>query len=1222
MHAELDKLRGVVQEFQQQFEGITAGDDDSELPSLPPAAVVEAYVKDVSRIVCGLAETDIDEIDKSDVDQQESLAATALTLRKENESLRRSVERMHAEKQNMEQQLTSVEEMITLARELKEENQGLIRDFRGLKDRIDVEQQADAHEIAELTKSFKELITDNEMLRRENEQRLIELAISDTQHRLTASSSLAEARALNNAVISWEKILDKSTASYPVVVKSSQVTLDQNAAQTKKTSVEVWKKTRLDSDKPTQTQKTDHEVLGATNGECLQLKTPVEDKKASRDSTVAKLMSGVRRKNDEIGRLHQNVQRMDRVLGQMTRTTPTTEEACPSTDHQELIVRKTTRRSVCRVKSTGNAGVDNSDVGQNKRDREITDNVESANVFPPLESEAAAVNSAPCKWVSRQTSMDSGVSRDRSFREHDNSGSSLGDSGLLQLSLLQSQPPGDAELGGPASWQHLIAENSYLRSELDKLMTSPAASGEDDSGKTASQQQSDRTAQPESEIAALTRTVKEQSAYLQVRYPDDSGDELQAWAQPYDYNGMDVNGSELHTTDDDGKGTTVAALRRQNALLEHKLKEMTLKWNEYETSVQDQTNSQLQLETARLHDRQQSALLDELAAKTRQIEDLEKLSRHQTTALQKTVDEVANSYWSVLEDLDNRRTLMLGNNVDFDSRTPNEEKTTQVFSRRLEGWLKDYQALLRKTNNVQRLNGDLSLQVSSSEDKLDENTDDAATDNLRHCRVDRQSLLANVNKQLDYVNGAVAKLKIPAEQQHQQQQQAGNALVTNPEQLEGELKKKEPKLSANHEKTDRLQLKTDLEQAQLTVVTFSEKVDRLTAELKTKEEDIRRKNEEIDEIRVENEALQVAALSSSALIASDCEEQLVTEIERLTFDRSMLQQRLQEAEYELEETREELAGENEELQRQLDGVRQSAADNKAQAEKTADVLATENQKLRNQLSRREAEFRSAEESLRSTEERAMVENGRLHSELVLASAERSQLRENCAKLENDCLAFQELSNEMIEHCKRLSIELERLRRRSTSGGSGIANTQHEDCQRTADQAQRQIQSLTDENKRLTLALETERKRKNFTEPERLATIDDQTDTARDMELSEIQSDNDSHTQRLKQGVSHTRGKGGEGEKELMMSQLVGHAQAARGTALQLRRLLNAEYPSQINGKAGKSSVAYVTVIPYICKKKLTSLQMCVRTIDDISPLKQQNFRSGLTTWRRSAIFRR
>jgi len=112
MHAELHKLHGVVKEFQERIPV-----DDSELSSLPPTDVIDSYVKEVHRIVSELDDTNFDERDKSDVDD-ESLATTALSLRRENDSLRRSIDQLQSEKRDLEKQLGCVEDMIVLARYL------------------------------------------------------------------------------------------------------------------------------------------------------------------------------------------------------------------------------------------------------------------------------------------------------------------------------------------------------------------------------------------------------------------------------------------------------------------------------------------------------------------------------------------------------------------------------------------------------------------------------------------------------------------------------------------------------------------------------------------------------------------------------------------------------------------------------------------------------------------------------------------------------------------------------------------------------------------------------------------------------------------------------------------------------------------------------------------------------------------------------------------------
>jgi len=115
---------------------------------------------------------------------------------------------------------------LVLARELKEENQGLIRDFKGLNDSIVVKQENDAQEIVELTKSFKELIADNEMLRRKNEQRQLELSTYDMQ-RFLFNVETPDLTDRPTTVV-----LNKSVS--PLV--SSEATLDQNI-QTEGTQV-------------------------------------------------------------------------------------------------------------------------------------------------------------------------------------------------------------------------------------------------------------------------------------------------------------------------------------------------------------------------------------------------------------------------------------------------------------------------------------------------------------------------------------------------------------------------------------------------------------------------------------------------------------------------------------------------------------------------------------------------------------------------------------------------------------------------------------------------------------------------------------------------------------------------------------------------------------------------------------------------------------------------
>ena len=234
------------------------------------------------------------------------------------------------------------------------------------------------------------------------------------------------------------------------------------------------------------------------------------------------------------------------------------------------------------------------------------------------------------------------------------------------------------------------------------------------------------------------------------------------------------------------------------------------------------------------------------------------------------------------------------------------------------------------------------------------------------------------------------------------------------------------------------------------------------------------------------------------------------------------------------------------------------------------------------MSKREADLRAAEEShqaqqaesaerFRALEEKVMAENGRLHSELVVITGERSQLRDNCAKLENDCLAFQELSNDMLERCERLCIELERLKRSSESGNDSTAHTLHEECQRTVEQAYLEVQALKDENSQLTMILEMERL-KNFSD-ERPTTTDSQTDTV-DLEFHKVLlSASSGEGERLKRG----EGDGGTGENK-PMSLLLGRARTARDAALQLRHLLNAGH-LEIDGEAQIRSAVHGELVP-------------------------------------------
>jgi len=673
-------------------------------------------------------------------------------------------------------------------------------------------------------------------------------------------------------------------------------------------TAKLWEKKTSDNDRETQTET---EAAGVEITGVHQLKGSEET-----CSVVEELMADVRRKNDEISRLHENLERMDRVLGELTKTTTTFatdsvgEDVCLSTERQELFVSKPTPRPVCMALSTGTI-VDDDYTAETGRDK---CNGETVNTKPEELPEFETVS----KRMSRQASTDSGVSRGRSFRDLD---SNLGDSGLHLSLSSQSQPADTEPIGLSSAWEQLVEENRCLRSQLAKLTAAPTSTGTrgeepcadddiGDSGKAAPLQH--HAEQLESEIAALKRTVREQSVYLAT---DERSSEV-PWAHPYDYTSpvTDVDSGDLADQENkeknDGK-ETVDGLRRQNALLVERLGAMKFEWSEYEASA-ERTKSHHEQETARLHD-QQSALLDQLAVKTKQVEELGELCRQQRTS-----GEIADDYWAVLDEIDSRRTR-LNNNDDFDSGNPNEEKTIQDFGRRLESWLKDYQALIGQRNSVQRLNGDVVTLCTIPEDRLllPEDTDDS---DMRDCRGEYESLMIDMNSHLESVDRELAELQIPLEQT----QLSVDALMTNLEQLGGELREKEREIKASNEEADRLRIEGRLERTQLAVDTLSENLERLRSELKAREEDLRRKDEEIDEIRVENEALRVAVSSPSPLIASDYEEQLVSEIEQLTFDRSLLQQRLQEAEYGIEEVREELTGEMEQLRRQLNATEQLA----------------------------------------------------------------------------------------------------------------------------------------------------------------------------------------------------------------------------------------------------------------------------------------------------------
>ena len=1107
MHIEIHKLLGVVKEFQEQL------GDDSELTSLPPATVIDMYVKDIYRIVSELDEANCDEIDKS-VAGCESLASTVVALQQENDSLLRRIDQIQSKKNDLEKRLVCIDELIVLARELKDENEGMIHDFKGLKDSIAVEQENDALEIVELTKSFKELIADNEMLRKKKEEmegRLQQLQLS--VHRFSTSSN--EEQENKDATDDCRQALSKS--SYPVVAVDSQVyTSDQT----------------LNKEEAQKNNAFGHN--GKSESEMnAGVQTTLEGKE--RCSAVADLMP---------------------VLSETTEMTSGADCVREDTEHNEHQIVVVSQQSAVSMDTMQLIGTtpehDRSDEGREICDEEEANTKPDEFLLPECETVSAG------KWTSRQTSTDSGESRGK---DHD---SNLGDSGLHRSITSQSKLAETELVRLLTSWEQLLAENSRLRSELAQLTAAPESKrtfdedqvsdndGEDAapaSKKTFGEDGEDsrttavlrhHATQLESEITALKRTVREQSVYLVSpgACSDDYDNEF-SWAHPYECSRVvtDMDGEKQSNNEkDDDKGNG-DVFRRQNALVKEKLE--NLKWNDHEASV-DETESQLQEQAARLHD-QHTTLLNELATETKQMENYENPS-------QRTVDEITDSYWSVLDEVDSRRTRLDDEN-DVDSRNTNEERTVPVFAGRLESWLKDYETLIGE-RNVQRSHGNSFFLCSIPEDQLSENTDD---DGVELRKRDTRSLLTDVSSQNESVDGGMPDLQIPLEHT----QLTSGALVTNVEHLGGEPEEKERALKVKNEEAGRRPIETSPEHTQLTADVFAANLEQLRAELKAKEEELRHRNEEIDRIRTENESLQIAASCPS----SDYEEQLVSEIERLTFDRSMLQQRLQEAQYEAEETREELATEKNQLCRQLSALRQRAEDDKTAAVKNAELLMAENRRLCDELSGRENDFRTAAEShraqqadwadrWRAVEEKLTTENGRLHGELFVITAERSQLQENCAKLENDCLAFQELSNEMLERCERLCIELERFKRSSEGGNVSASHTNHEDCRRNAEQAHRQVQTLKEENSRLAMILEME-KLKNFSD-ERPAMTDSQTDTA-DLELSASSIDGE----RLERGVRlRGDGDGGVWEDE-PTSLLLGHARTARAAGLQLRHLLNA-----------------------------------------------------------------
>ena len=217
LHIELNKLFGVVKEFQEKL------GNDTELSTSPVAAFIDKYIndiKDIYRIVSELDKANFEEAAKCNAGRD--LSATALALQQENDCLRRRIDQLQSEKKGLEKQLVCVEEMIVLARELKDENQGLICDFRNLKDSIAIEQENDALEIVELKKAFKELIADNQLLRRKNK----ELASRMQQFELVYDSTSSTERQEHIYTTADDRQVVNMSSLCPVVEECSQVTSD------------------------------------------------------------------------------------------------------------------------------------------------------------------------------------------------------------------------------------------------------------------------------------------------------------------------------------------------------------------------------------------------------------------------------------------------------------------------------------------------------------------------------------------------------------------------------------------------------------------------------------------------------------------------------------------------------------------------------------------------------------------------------------------------------------------------------------------------------------------------------------------------------------------------------------------------------------------------------------------------------------------------------------
>ena len=1128
-HVELHKLLGVVKEFQEQL--ATFG-DDGELT----AAVVDKYAKDIHRLVSELDERNLDVIDHSDADGETLLqaAAAALALRRENDSLQRRIDQVQAEKEDLEKQLIRVEELVTLARELRDENEGLINDFRIFKDNIAAEQENDTLEIVELTKSFKELIADNEILRHNSVRlnsmiRQLQPPDDDVYRRFKSSR---EGQGHADAGEDCRQVLNRSL-SWPVFAECNQAASGRKVHK-EDAQVEVgyrlvksWKMNALDTNKETRTE-TDN----------------MEDKQTC--SVVSEV--DTRRQSDEITRRRENDGRMDCTASETIHsdTTSATEAvregtcpfAEPSVEHREMVVSQQTLPPIDVTQSTGT---------MSDHDRPDTERHRCNAAKLNARSEELPLPGRETNPTGEWMSTDSDASRVCSL-ERDRDDSSLANSDPERS---VNSPSDHANIELSIAWQQLLGENRRPRNELAKPSEEPPSMRTSDKFK-------------DDKIAEL-RYHASQLYLLSSGVHLDDGDNELPWAQPYDDSApvTDTDGKDSNNGCEDGNidKWSLEILRRQNVLLNQELETVKLKLDKNDTSA-DETMNQLRDEAVGFRD-QQTTLLDELAVQMKEIENVEEVSR--TVTLHSSADDVPDSYWSLFDEVDSRRTRLNDDDSDFASRNRNGERTIQVFGRRLREWLNDYETLINE-RNTQHQNGSYFCLGRIPE-----------VQQMITCKQDCQSLLTDANGQLESLEHDMADLQTPLEHT----QLAVNALATRLEQRATKPTKQERDINTSDGD------ESPTERTHLTVDALTTDLDLLKTELNAKQEELRRRREVDDKLRIENEALRAAASSSSPTVASDYEEHLVAEIERLMFDRSLLQQSLQEARYEAEELREELAGENDRLRRQLKALTRRAEDERSSAAENAELLTAEIRRLRDRLSELEADFRAAEEShaarqaesadrLRTVEEQRTTENDRLHGELSAAEAERCRLRDKCVKLENDCVAFQELSNDMMKRCDQLGIELERSRR--SAGGNASAS--HEDCRRVAELARREIRALRDENSRLMVILEMERL-KNFAD-EPATMIDSQTDTA-DLELpgvlpptSGIESEQPSRSVDVR-----GEGDGGTEEKDDQMLLLFRHARAARDAALQLRHLLNndadCEQSQNSGGTVDGTKVADATV---------------------------------------------